>query len=88
MRFKCVVILSGFLTILPTVQAAEQPNGHPTMRVLVDASIVPRPGEPITVRVEFDRPMDTAGSPSAELAFSGSPPQVLRDREPEKELAL
>ena len=59
--------------------AAEQPANPPDVRLVIDASIVPRPGEPLKVRVEFDRPMDPKNRPSAKLLLPGSPEQVLQD---------
>jgi hypothetical protein len=49
------------------------------VQVEIDAPIVPKPGDMIAVRVKFDKPLDTATTPSAAFVFPQGEPQVLRD---------
>ena len=61
---------------LPLPDCAAKPR---VAKTVIDASVVPRPGEPLTLRVEFDQPMDTGAKPQAELAFEGVSPQLLAE---------
>lgn len=75
-----LVLLSAITLPVPAVEKQDPPRDEQqAMRVFVDASIVPRPGEPLGLSATFDRPMDPTGKLSAELVFPGSPPQVLSE---------
>jgi hypothetical protein len=73
-------VLSVFLCTTANPVSAAQ--------VEIDAPIVPKPGDSIVVRVRFDKPLDTATAPSADLLLPTGEPQPFRHGKWNKEGTL
>jgi len=69
-RFIATMIMGLSLSIAAGSSWAEQ--------VEIDAPIVPKPGDTITARVRFDKPIDTTAKLSADLFFPDGDSQGLR----------
>ena len=62
-------------SIVPTAFFMVLAGSALAAKVEIDAPIVPKPGDSIVVRIQFEKPLDTATKPSADLILPAGEPQ-------------
>ena len=73
------ILVCRVASVVPTAFFMVLAGSALAAKVEIDAPIVPKPGNSITVRVQFEKPLDTATKPSADLIFPAGEPQGLRE---------